>query len=246
MERYSYSKLNGWHTCPKSWAMTYIDHKPGQSNGFASFGTLCHSILEGYENGEYELSSLADIYEFSYADAVPEKFPPNKYVDLAESYYRQGLKFFQNWEGYPEGTEILGVEHKFEIPINNDWLLNGFIDLEYRDAEGHTRIRDHKSKKGFTKKELAEYAKQIYIYSTAFREQFGEFPEFLEFFCFRENKVYEIPFDINDYNKAMDWAQRTVDEIRNAWCYDPNPSEFYCKYLCNHRDECQYGKLGGG
>lgn len=244
MERYSYSKLNSWHTCPKGWAMTYLDHRHGEGNAFSSFGTLCHALLEGYEKGEYELSTLADLYEFSYPDAVQEPFPPNKCTDLAESYYRQGLEFFRTWEGYPDGTQILGVEQKFELPIDDDWILNGLIDLVYRDKRGRMHIRDHKSKKGFTKKELASYARQLYIYSTAVKEQYGTFPEVLEFFCFRSDKVYEIPFDSKAYEEAMDWARETVREIRNASVYDPNPDLFYCCHLCNHRKDCRYGDTG--
>lgn len=218
----------------------YIEHRPSQNNSFAEFGSFCHSIFEAYAKGEYELDSLADIYEFGYADAITCKWPKNKYVDLESSYYNAGKKFFEEWEGYDSSYHILGVEEEFTIPIA-DFDMTGFLDLVY-EKDGKLVIRDYKSKGEIKKTEQRHYARQLYIYSAYVKEKYGKFPDRIEFFCFRKNIVLEIPFNQEDYDEAIQWAIDMVAQIRDEWVFDKKPDMFYCMNLCNVRGECPYGK----
>ena len=85
VERYSFSKLSSWWTCPYGYFLRYIEHKAGIGNAFASYGTLVHEIMEKYAKGEVELWDLPQMFEWLFDSAVQEEFPPNKYVDLRES-----------------------------------------------------------------------------------------------------------------------------------------------------------------
>ena len=239
-ERYSFSKLSAFENCPYGWMERYINHKPSQNNSFAEFGSYCHGIFEQYAKGEYELSSLADIYEFGYADAITCKWPNNKFVDLESSYYNAGKKFFEEWEGYDASYHILGVEEEFTIPIA-DFDMTGFLDLVY-EKDGFLVIRDYKSKGEIKKTEQQHYARQLYIYSAYVKEKYGRFPDRIEFFCFRKNHVLEIPFNKDDYDEAIQWAIDMVARIRNEWEFNKTPSMFFCLNLCNVRGECPYGK----
>lgn len=240
-ERYSFSKLSSFETCPYGYYARYIEHKPSQNNSFAEFGSYCHEIFEQYANGEYELSSLADIYEFGYADAITCKWPKNKFVDLESSYYEAGKKFFKEWQGYDDSYHILGVEEEFTIPID-DFDMTGFLDLVY-ERNGKLIIRDYKSKGEIKKSEQQHYARQLYIYSAFVKEKYGRFPDQIEFFCFRKNHVLEIPFNKSDYDEAIQWAIDMVAKIRNEWEYEKRPEQFFCQNLCNTRDDCRYGKF---
>ena len=128
--------------------------------------------MERYANGEIELWDLADVYEWEFDAAVPEEFPPSdfckdkngKKITMRELYYQQGLDFLKNFPGYDE-LKILEVESNFDIEID-DWIFTGVIDLVLEDKDGNLIIQDYKSKSSFkSKKEQAEYARQLYLYS---------------------------------------------------------------------------------
>ena len=236
-ERYSFSKLSSWWTCPLGFKMRYIDHREGEGNAFSSYGSFVHSIMERYAKGEIPLRQLSDVYVWEFDQAVPEKFPYNRFVDLHDTYYRQGLEFLKSFKGY-DSYEILGVEEKFELEID-DWIFVGVIDLIYRDSDGNLVILDYKSKASFkSAEEQAKYARQLYLYSIYAKQKYGQYPKTLKFLTFRKQKCVDIEFCQPDADEALSWAKRTVEVIRNAIDYPATCEEFYGNNLCNHRKYC--------
>lgn len=194
--------------------------------------------MEQYAKGEAELWDLPQMYEWQFDTAVPEKFPYNKFVNLRESYYSQGLHFLKTFEGY-ENITILGVEEEFAISID-DWQFNGVIDLVFQDADGRLIIRDYKSKASFKNEdEKHKYARQLYLYSLYVKEKYGRYPDELQFLMFRKQKEpVRVPFDFENLNEALRWAKDTVSIIRNAFDYPAQCEDFYGENLCNHREYC--------
>jgi len=243
-ERYSFSKLNSWRTCPYGWKLRYIDHKPGIGNAFSSYGTFVHSIMERYANGELELWDLASVYEWEFDTSIPEKFPKIFKLNMRDNYYKQGLNFLKTFQGYDK-YKILGVEKEFDIEID-DWVFNGIIDLIFEDENGRLIIRDYKSKSSFeSKKEKAEYARQLYLYSLYVKETFGRYPDELQFLMFRKPLTECIAFDEKGVDEAVGWAKQIVSEIREAFDYPPHcncdsKDTFYADNLCNHREHCEF------
>ena len=55
---------------------------------------------------------------------------------------------------------------------------------------------DHKSKGKFkSKKEQAEYARQLYVYAKYVKEKYGKFPKVLIFNMFNAGELIKIPFN---------------------------------------------------
>lgn len=240
VEKYSFSKLSAWWTCPYGYYLRYIKHQKGIGNAFSSYGTLVHEIMEKYAKGEAELWDLPQMFEWLFDSAVPETFPPNKYVDLKESYYKQAMNFLKNFEGY-EKYKMLGVEEKFELDIE-DWKFVGIIDLVFEDENGRLIIRDYKSKASFkNENEKREYARQLYLYAIYVKEKYGRYPDELQFLMFRKEKdPVKIAFNEESKEEAVEWAKDTVRIIRNTFDYPPQCEEFYAQNLCNHREYCQH------
>lgn len=237
MEKYSFSKLEAFHTCQLMWFTRYGLNEKGENNAFAAYGTLVHSIMERYTKGEIERESLADIFEWEFDTAVVEEFPPNKYKDLRESYFQQGIDFLNSFPGY-DGYKVLASEVKFELPID-DWIFNGIIDLVFQKENGDIVILDYKSKASFSgKKELAKYARQLYLYSLYIFNTYGVYPTELVFYRFRAQEQDHIQFDKTALEEAVSWAKETVKEIRDAWCYEANYDVWFCNQLCNFRSTC--------
>lgn len=237
LEQYSFSKLSTWWTCPYGYKLKYIDHKLGIGNAFSSFGTLVHSIMERYAKGELELWDLPSVYEWEFETTVPEKFPWNKYVNLRNSYYDQGLAFLKTFQGY-EKYKLLGIEDEFKLQID-DWIFVGIIDLVFEDEDGRLIIRDYKSKASFKdEKEQSKYARQLYLYSLYVKEKYGRYPDELQFLMFRKQNTVKIPFNQDELNEAVKWTTDTVRIIRETFDYPPTCESFYGDNLCNHREYC--------
>ena len=210
----------------------------GEGNAFSSFGTLVHSILERYENGELKLNELADTFESEFVESVPYKFPYNRYCNLRNKYYKQGLEFLKTFRGF-EGYKILGVEEKFESIID-DFVFTGIIDLIYEDNDGNLVVHDWKSKSDFKNNaEMHQYARQLYSYCIYVKEKFGRFPDICRFYMFRTQKPVDIKFSEYDFDEAIDWIKNTVKTIRECWDFQPKHDDWFCNQLCNHRKNCE-------
>lgn len=196
--------------------------------------------MERYAKKEIDLWDLVSIYEWEFDSTVKEPFPKSKFCpNMRELYFTQGKEFLKSFPGY-EDIKILEVESAFEKEID-DWLFNGIIDLVYEDKDGNLVIQDYKSKSKFkSKKEQAEYARQLYLYSLYIKDKYGRYPQKLKFLMFRHNTPVEIDFSEKDFNEAILWAKNTVKEIRTCWNYPPQLDDFYCSNLCNHREQCEF------
>lgn len=155
----------------------------------------------------------------------------------ANKYYEEGYNFFANFDGIGDEHEIVSAEEEFEIQIQ-DFIFNGKIDLILRNKDdGSYVLWDWKSKDSFKDdSEESVYRRQLYLYSIHLKNKYGVYPSKTVFYCFRQQQSYEKPFDIDAFNKAMDWMMDTVDKIRKTfYCqYD----FFKCNNICNFRHRC--------
>lgn len=258
---WSFSSVNSYNNCPKCFYLSYLQDPPLEKveNAFAQWGTLGHSLFERYVDGDLELFELGDKYEEEYEDAVTLPFPPNKYVDLNESYYKNGRNYFENWNGFPDDWELVESEKEIHLNINGNAFI-GFIDLIVRDKKtGDYIIVDHKSKSKFkNEKEQEEYARQLYLYSLHIKEEFGKYPTYLIFNMFRAGQVVKIKFNEDDLHKAVSWFKETVEKTKKDATFkdkividyrqkgkmlrDFKKDDFFCNYLCGTRNSCLRSK----
>lgn len=237
-ERFSFSKLSSFHTCKYGYKQTYIDHKKGIGNCFSSYGLEVHSLMERCAKGEIDLWDLVEIYKWEFDSAVLEEFPSSKFCkNMRQLYYNQGLEYLKNFPGFSD-KKILEVENQFNYDID-DWVFNGVIDLVFETSDGKLIVQDYKSKSSFkSKREQAEYARQLYLYSLHIKEKYGKYPDILRFVMFRKGVTIDIHFNEDDLNEAVSWAKNTVKEIRECWDFSPSCDAFFSQHLCNHREYC--------
>lgn len=253
---YSFSKLTTIHTCPYEYYLTYYKKNRGTQNAFSQYGTFMHSILEEYARGKYEVFELKDVFEEYYSQNVSLSFPPNKWVNLNQSYYEQGIDYLSKFEGFDD-HKILDIEYEFLEQIKPEKVLNGdkktlenkeiylrgFIDLVLEDKEGNIIVLDHKSKSNFKNKaEKKTYTRQLYLYSYAIQAKYGKLPTKLMFNMFRKQHTEVIEFNLDDYKEALTWMFKTRDMIDDMMFFEPKGDKFYCNYLCNHRLTCDRRK----
>ena len=215
-----------------------------------------HSLFERYFKGELEFFELAPLYQQDYKNHVKTAFPPNRYVDLGEKYYETGLSYLNTFEGLPSHYEVVEVEDKANIVIENRPFV-GFIDLVLRDKNTNDlMILDHKSKADFkSDAEYHEYLRQLYLYAAFVKEKYGEYPTKLTFHMFRIGKIIEGDFQKSELEATKKWFLTTIDAIyhdtvfedkisrsyyenfKDIETYKPG-SDFFCAHLCSVREHC--------
>ena len=235
-ERYSFSRLTSFETCPYGWYQTYVEGKEGEGNAFSDYGTLLHSILERYATGLLRLDELYPTYanEFSSVGEFPSlKYAPN----MRQSYFDAGAEYLKNFAGYDD-YEVLACEETFELPID-DFIYNGIVDLLLKDAYGNLILIDYKSKSGFASvRERESYLRQPYSYSAWVEQRFGKKPDIIKFVMIRGTD-FITTFDEKKYQATLQWIRDTVKQIRAAWSFPAKPNQWFCSALCDHRGYCE-------
>lgn len=235
---WSFSRVNGWYGCRACWYKIYIDGDRGINNSFAQYGTIAHEIIESYLKGEVSELDLPNVFEERFIEAELD-FPPNQFVNLRDTYYKQGMEYFETID-LLETYDVLDVELPISTTING-YKVNGFIDAVLRHKKsGKIIVLDHKSKAKFTDaEEQKEYARQLYIYSNGVYEKYGEYPSQLVFNRFRKKEYTRIVFKQDDYIEACNWLSNTIEDIKMATEFPVMQEDelFFTIYLCNHRDK---------
>ena len=248
---WSFSRLNSFYNCPYEWKLRYIDCNKSENGFFGEYGSLIHKILEKYEKGELSLFELNDYYEEHFSENVPHDAPPNKYVDIKQSYYEKGLDYFNNIDLDLDKYEVLGVETELRFQIAGKDFV-GYIDLLLKEKEtGKIIILDHKSasiktlKNGKVSKSdqehVREFIRQLCLYAIPIIEEYGHVDE-LWWNLFKDRNWLKMPFKKEDYDEAIQWAKDTLALIENEREWLPNnSSSYYCSYLCGQRNHaCEY------
>lgn len=247
---WSFSRLNSYYNCPYEWKLHYLDCNKSENGFFGEYGSLIHTILEKYAKGELSLFELNQYYEEHFNECIPHDAPPNKYVDLRQSYFDKGIEYFDNIDLDLDKYEILGVEKEVRFKIADKDFI-GFIDLLLRDKEtGKIIILDHKSasikflKNGKVSKSdqthVREFIRQLCLYAIPTIEEYGKVDE-LWWNLFKERKWLKIPFKKEDYYEAIKWAEDTIKLIENETEFPCNPNYYYCWNLCSQRNNaCPY------
>ena len=248
---WSFSRLNSFYNCRYEWKLRYIDCNKSENGFFGEYGSLIHKILEKYEKGELSLFELNDYYEEHFSESVPHDAPPNKYVDIKQSYYEKGLDYFNNIDLDLDKYEVLGVEKEVRFQIAGKDFV-GYIDLLLKEKEtGKIIILDHKSasikilKNGKVSKSdqehVREFIRQLCLYAIPIIEEYGHVDE-LWWNLFKDKNWLKMPFNKEDYDEAIQWAEDTLKliEAEKEWLPN-NSSSYYCNYLCGQRNNaCEY------
>jgi hypothetical protein len=85
-----------------------------------------------------------------------------------------------------------------------------------------------------------EYWKQLYLYSIPIKEEFGVYPVKLHINAFRKQDWFTINFDEKEIDIVKKWVLDTVELINKEEKWLPKSDNFFCNFLCNFRNICEY------
>lgn len=258
---FSYSRVETYERCPYCFLLNYILKKQSTEGAFGQYGGFCHKLLEKYFKNELMSFELSDEYTKNFTTEVNAYFPPMKNVDLAAKYYEQGLEYFNNFDGFDDKYEVLGVESQYKFKVDK-YNFTGIIDIELKNIEeNYYELADHKSKSKQDKNKLSKkdnpedyiqlvdgryipfsLAIQLYIYCIPFKEKYGEYPKYLNFNMFRINDWYKFEFNLNDFERSKKWIVDTIEKIYNdsTWSKGKDVTDFWCRFTCGMNIHCEY------
>ena len=125
--------------------------------------------------------------------------------------------------------EILGVEKQVDFEIAG-YNFIGFIDLLLRDKrDNRIVVLDNKSSeypfrkdgkvKARSKDIFEKYKKQMYLYSYAVEQEYGELPKEITWNHFKDGLFATIPFAENEYHESIGWAVNLIKAIEQEEDY---------------------------
>lgn len=206
-----------------------------------------HKLLEMYYNGLITKEDLPVKFLLNFKSEVLGERPQESTV---QKYIHSGSQYLKDFEPLPYNP--IGIEKKVEFKIGDSNFV-GFIDF-LGEKDGELYIVDNKSrelkqrskraKQTVKDAELDEMLRQLYIYACAVKQEYGKYPKSLCFNCFRNNVFIEEPFQLDGYNEAIEWAEKSIESIKNSEDFPPYLDFFGCKWICGCSSECDYVGMG--
>lgn len=243
---WSYSRIGCFDDCPYRWYMKYIRGYKETPQFYSSYGSFMHKLIEKFYRGEITKDEMQIRFLLDFSQEVKGVRPQDKTV---QKYIQAGVQYLKNFKPFP--FNLIEVEKKIEFDIDGIPFV-GYIDY-LGEKDGNYYIIDNKSrdlkprsnrrKPTVKDNELDEMLKQLYIYSVAIKQEYGNFPKSLCFNCFKSNTFIEEPFNYEAYLKAIEWVKKSVEKIKDENEFPPNREFFSCYYICGLNNECCYWQM---
>ena len=249
--RYSFSKIAAFRQCPMSFYLTYVEN-PGSDDElpgyFSEYGSLMHSILEQYYKGQLPVFCLADEWRSRYESEVivaPPPFPKG----FGEKIYNAAIQYLENFEGVPDGYNVLSVEKKFVLDIGG-YPVSGIADLVLCNTalQPDIIIVDHKTKSmASMKKEYQIYRMQLYLYAIWCKQEYGVYPKTLRFNMVKDMVNIDEPFDETMVDVTKKWFLDGIREIEACDLFEDwhscigaeeTKEPYFCKWICSVNPSC--------
>lgn len=241
---WSYSRIKCFQNCPYRFYLKYI-HGLNESipDFYTSYGSFIHKILEEFYKGSITKDDMLMKFLFDFQTEVVGDRPSEAIVN---KYITAGINYFKNFTPLP--YNVVAVEKKVSFQINHKRFV-GFIDY-LGEMDGEYYIVDHKSKDlkqrsrrqnpTIKDQELDEMLKQLYLYAFAVKQEYGKYPKYLCFNCFKAGVFIQEPFRQDVCEQVIEWFLQSIETIARTDEFSPCVDFFLCNHLCGLRNECCY------
>lgn len=237
---YSYSHLNRFASCPRSFQLHYIDRLPAEDSDASRFGMLLHRTCESAlfehvacrHSGAIEPASVVRAYRRAWAES-----------ELGDSLrFEEGLELAKSWavrQGCVAWHEVIGIEEPFEIAVG-DYRIVGKMDRVER-AGGVVRVRDYKTTRVPMTREEVEGSLQLAIYDLAAHELWpGAKRVELEIELLRHGTVIRTSRTDEQRAATREYILATIakiEAVERAGAELPTRPTLQCA-TCDHRSQC--------
>ena len=166
---FSWSMISTFTTSPYEYFLHYVLHTPEDRNDcvYAAMGGMAHDILEKLYNGKIKYADMKEEFETAWSMAVDVsnlKFDRNDEEHnkkLGNKYYDDLKYFYQSHVLIPYKT----ITEQFIVTKIKDYVLQGYLDIAFKDNDDCYNIIDFKTSSIYTGKNLIEKSGQLCVYA---------------------------------------------------------------------------------
>lgn len=241
---WSYSRLKAFESCKHYWFLRYIRQVKELDTFYTTYGSFMHEILEGFYSGRVKKEHMLAEFFLNFSKRVRGQRPSSKIV---AKYIRAGQEYLSSFE--PLKMRPLWVEKKLSFDLDGHPFV-GIVDfLGESDTDGlclvDNKSRDLKPRSKRAKPtakdaELDDMLRQLYLYSIPVQEEFGKYPDYLCFNCFKTGVFIKEPFREERFEEAKRWALDMIVKVEAEEEFEPTQDYFFCRWLCGVSDKCVY------
>ncbi|MGB9707434.1 MAG: ATP-dependent helicase, partial [Microgenomates group bacterium] len=235
----SYSQIETFQLCPLQYKYQYILRIPSLPQASASFGESIHNTLYNFyreflKNKNIGKEQLISIFKRQW---IPIGYNSKLHQLKMQKEGEKILSdFYENF--HHKDLEIIGLEKKFKVKINNKISIVGKIDRIDKIEKNKIEIIDYKTGKIPDEKELKQNL-QLPIYALAVKNIFTNQRLnniILTFYFLSENKKISKKISNKEVINLKKKIIKTVDEIKKSsffpkvgpWC-DFCPFQMICE-----------------
>ena len=163
---YSISRLDCINRCLAEAWETYHENNRGDGNIYALCGSKVHEVLEGIVNGENTEKDLLPAVnsELEEAEMLGYEFP--KMADgsdgIRDKWIKDMTHFCQTYKS--PNPKNLSTEELFIYKSPKGNYLQGYIDLQRKNADGSVDIYDYKTSSLYSGAAIKEHGRQLVVY----------------------------------------------------------------------------------
>jgi len=263
MNRFSYSALENFHTCPQQFKFAKIDKVeiPKRVSADAYLGAAVHrgiSVLyrHGADGILYPLDKLLEAYDHEWEKPKKEHLVSGSEHYTIDDYVRLGRemlkRYYEKYQPFNEGT-LLGSEMRlnFELP-GTPFKFAAILDLLLKKKDGTVEIRDFKTGQKIPSVKDRGFYYQMGMYRLALKVLYPQFEEVeLTQYFLRKNEIVSHKMTAEELDQVAEEFRNAVLEIKNAIRLNDFPTKEgnhcrYCEYfqICPAKRHSQM--LNGG
>lgn len=234
--RLSFSRIDTFQQCSLRFRYRYIDHLPGKTATYLSFGTSVHTALElfhertlfGMPSEDELLDFLFDNWDSSGYAAVPRDRQVDDYRRAQQVLQRYHRRVADIWMAAAD------TEKWFELPVGSDAMVVGSIDRVDVDDVGDLHVVDYKTGR-LRDREKVRGSLQLAIYALACEHLYGRLPASVALDYVAAGVEVRVPVEELDLDGARTVIVDTARAVRDeAW--EPTPTRL-CDW-CDHQSVC--------
>lgn len=235
--RLSFSRIDTYTNCPRSFRYRYLDRLPTVPSPHLSFGTSIHGALEAY----HARTLLGPLSEQELLDALYAAWDPSGFAELPRdeqlAYYRRAQTVLRRYHarGLPTDRTTAATEAWFEVPFEDVAVLVGSIDRVDVDDEGDLHVVDYKTNRRVRSRDDVARSLQLSLYALACQHLYGALPATVALDFVVAGMTVTVGVDDLDLDRARQVVLDTAAAIRaERFEATPNP---LCDW-CDHRGVC--------
>lgn len=228
----SVSRVDCFKQCQRKYYYRYIEKQPSEEKDYLQLGTFAHGVLEKFHEKFTKEGAVEDVnglMKKSFDEQKKEKELDVEIIKQAFPLIKEYLKKIK--KGFD--AEVLSVEKKFSIKLNDNYNFIGFIDRVDMDKDGIFHVIDYKTSK--TDKYMKSF--QLCAYGIPLLKHYSDVEKFRGSYIMLKLSGRKVSYEFNkeDVEKITKDLIEMGDRIVAERKWTPNISG-----LCNH---CDYKKI---